>query len=106
MSKLAFDNIVLDMSPNGSIFAIQVDGRSHQVEVLNESNARLDLLIDGRQCAAYVSADGQSRWVTINGRTFLLRKSTTAGRTAAAQESSSELPAPMPGQVRTVNVSA
>jgi acetyl/propionyl-CoA carboxylase alpha subunit len=106
LSKLAFDNIVLDISPNGSIFAIQVDGRSHQVEILNESNTRLDLLIDGHHHAAYVSADGQSRWVTISGRTFLLRISTSSGRTATAQESSSELPAPMPGQVRTVNVSA
>ena len=106
LSKLAFDNVVLDISPNGSLFAIQVDSHSHQVEVLNEFNGRLDLLIDGHHHAAYVSADAQNRWVTIDGRTFLLGKSITSGRTAAAHESSSELPAPMPGQVRTVNVTA
>ncbi len=106
MSKLAFDNIVLDISPNGSVFAIQLDDQAHQVEVLDVSNGLFDLLVDGRQYAAYVSADGQSRWVTINGRTFLLGKSITSGRMAAAHESSSELPAPMPGQIRTVNVSA
>ena len=106
LSKLAFDNIVLDISPNGSVFAIQLDDQAHQVEVLDVSNGLLDLLVDGRQYAAYVSADGQSRWVTINGRTFLLGKSITSGRMAAAHEGSSELPAPMPGQVRTVNVSA
>ncbi len=106
LTRLAFDNIALDVTPDGRLYAIQLDGQAHRIEVLEMSNGRLDLLIDGRHSAAYVSSDGQNRWVTINGRTVVLTKSSGAQRAAAAHDSSSELSAPMPGQVRTVNVSA
>ena len=54
---------------------------------------------------AYVSFDGAKRWVTINGQTFVLTKSSGAKRRGAGHDHASELAAPMPGQVRGVNVS-
>ena len=67
---------------------------------------RMALLVDGRRVQAIVSAEGQRRWVTVAGRTFVLTRSSTSRRAAASHDGSSELTAPMPGQVRAVNVSA
>ena len=83
-----------------------MDGRAYRLEVLEAADGRLDLLVDGRRLVAYVSSDGPNRWVTIDGRTFLLRKSSTSSQSTASHDGSSDLSAPMPGQVRTINVNA
>jgi len=43
--------------------------------------------------------------VTINGRTYLLTKQSGTKRSGRQHDHSGELTAPMPGQVRAVNVS-
>ncbi len=83
-----------------------MDGHSYRLEILDAGNGRLDLLVDGRRLSSYISSDGANRWVTVDGRTFLLRKSSTASRPAASHDGSSDLTAPMPGQVRALNVNA
>ncbi len=66
----------------------------------------MDLLIDGERVTAYVSSDNAKRWVTINGRTFLLTKQSGARKSGGGQHhAAGELTAPMPGQIRAVNVS-
>jgi biotin carboxyl carrier protein len=66
----------------------------------------LDLLVDGKRLTAYVSSDNARRWVTINGQTFVLTKSSDARtRGHGGHHAAGELTAPMPGQVRAVNVS-
>jgi biotin carboxyl carrier protein len=62
------------------------------------------LLIDGERVTAYVSADGAKRWVTVNGQTLMLTKSTSAKRRGSSQDHGAGLVAPMPGLVRSVNV--
>ncbi len=47
---------------------------------------------------------GDRRWVTIGGRTYLLKKSGGGRRGRGAHPGASGLTAPMPGQVRAVNV--
>jgi acetyl/propionyl-CoA carboxylase alpha subunit len=107
LTKLAFDSIALDVTSDGNVYAIRVnDDPVQHVQVLNTSDGRLDLLIDGRRHAAYVSSEGQSCWVTLRGRTYKLTRSLAASRASAAHEGSSELAAPMPGQVRAVSVTA
>jgi len=64
----------------------------------------MELLIDGERVIAYVSSDNAKRWVTVNGRTFWLTKSSGAKRSGAGQDHASELAAPMPGVIRGVNV--
>ncbi|HEX8992987.1 MAG TPA: biotin/lipoyl-containing protein [Anaerolineales bacterium] len=103
MTRLAFDNIVLDVSPDGGAYSISIQGRSHHIEVLEASGGRFDLLVDDRHVAAYVSADRLNRWVTLDGRTVRLTKAATS-RPAVSHDGSSELSAPMPGQVKAVNV--
>jgi biotin carboxyl carrier protein len=102
--KLSFNDITLDVSSNGKIFTLTLEDKTVQAEVLNIENGKLDLLIDGKRVTAYVSSDNAKRWVTVNGQTFVLTKSTSARKGGHAHHALGELTAPMPGQVRVVNV--
>lgn len=95
-----------DVVPSGKSYRAMSDDQSVDVEILRSENGRLDLLIDGERVVAFISADGAKRWVTINGRTFMLvKQSGTRKRGGGGQQSAGGLTAPMPGQVRAVNVS-
>jgi len=102
--KITFDNISFDITPSGKGYLATIGDKTISVEVLHAENGRLDLLVDGERVIAYVSSDNAKRWVTVNGRTFLLTKSSGAKRSGAGQDQASELAAPMPGVIRGVNV--
>ncbi len=104
MSKLSFDDTTVEISADGNGYAATWDGQTHHVEVLEASNGRLDLAVDGRHVPAYISSDGQTRWVTVDGRTLKLTRKSATARPGAGHDGRSELAAPMPGQVRAVNV--
>ncbi len=104
--KLNFNDTVLDVSSNGKSFTLTLGDKVIRAEILREENSKLDLLIDGQRVTAYISFENTKRWVTVNGQTFVLTKSSGARRGGhAGQHSAGELTAPMPGQVRAVNVS-
>jgi len=104
--KLNFSDTSLDVSSNGKSFTLTLDDKTIRAEVLHSEHGKLDLLIDGKRVAAYVSSDNAKRWVTVNGRTFVLTKSSGALRDGHGHHhAAGELTAPMPGQVRAVNVS-
>ena len=104
--KLTFDNVTLELTPSGKTYRISSGDETAEVELLRAENGKLDLLVDGRPVSAYVSSDGAKRWVTVNGRTYQFTKQ-SGRRTAAGghHHAAGELTAPMPGQVRAVNVS-
>jgi 3-methylcrotonyl-CoA carboxylase alpha subunit len=106
LTRIAFDDLVLEVTSSGNTYAVSLEGRNYRLEILEATEGRLELLIEGRRLVAYVSGDGANRWATLNGRTYLLRKSSASARSAASRDGSSDLAAPMPGQVRAVNVSA
>lgn len=103
--KLDFNDITLDVSSNGKIFTLKLDDETIQAEVLHAENGRLELLIGGEHITAYVSSDNTKRWVTVNGQTFVLTKSSGTRKGGHAHHAAGELTAPMPGQVRALNVS-
>ena len=107
--KAIFDHgsetISVDVTPFGKSYRVSVGGETVEAEVLTATEGRLDLLVDGKHITAYVSADNAKRWVTVNGQTIMLTKSSGARTRGAGHEHASELVAPMPGQVRAVNVS-
>ena len=103
--KLTFDNTTLDVAPNGRGYAVTLEEKTFAVEVLSSNDGRLDLLIDGQRVTAYVSSDNAKRWVTVNGQTYFLTKQAASRKSGAKHDHSGELSAPMPGQVRAVNVS-
>ena len=77
-----------------------------EVEVLQAKDGKLDLLIDGQRVTAYVSSEHAKYWVTVNGQTFVLAKPAAGARKSGGghHHAAGELTAPMPGQVRAVNV--
>ncbi|HEX2993876.1 MAG TPA: biotin/lipoyl-containing protein [Anaerolineales bacterium] len=103
--KLNFNDTVLDISSNGKAFTLTLGEQTIHAEVLHSEDGRLDALINGERVTAYVSSDNTKRWVTVNGQTFVLTKSSGARRGGHGhQHAAGELTAPMPGQVRAVNV--
>jgi biotin carboxyl carrier protein len=102
--KSTFDNVTLDLSPSGKGYVAKLEDRTVDVQILQAKDGKLDLLIDGKHVTAYVSSDNARRWVTVNGQTFVLIKSSGAKRRSTGQDHASELVAPMPGLVRAVNV--
>ena len=103
--KLNFNDTTLDISSNGRLFNLTLDDKTILAEVLHSEHGKLDLLIDGKRLTAYVSSDNAKRWVTIHGQTFILTRSSGARKGGHSHHhAAGELTAPMPGQVRAVNV--
>lgn len=101
-------NLSIDLTPSGTgkSYRATLGDRTVEVEILQAEDGRLDMLIDGEHFQAYVSADNAKRWVTVNGQTFVLTKPTAGTRRSGHghHHAAGELTAPMPGQVRAVNV--
>ena len=104
--KLNFNDSTLNVSSNGKVFTLTLDDKTILAEILHSEQGKLDLLIDGKRVTAYVSSENAKRWVTIHGQTFILTKSSGARQSRhGGHHPAGELTAPMPGQVRAVNVS-
>lgn len=106
--KLTFGAATLELIKSDKGYLVTADDKTTSVEILHtDANpGQLELLIDGERITAYVSFDNARRWVTIHGRTYLLTKQSGARKSAGGHHhAAGELTAPMPGQVRVVNVS-
>lgn len=108
--KFSFDQdsqtIHMELTPTGKAYRATLGDETVTAEVLLAKDGKLDLLIDGKRVIAYVSSDNAKRWVTIHGQTFILTKSSGARKSRHGHHhTAGELTAPMPGQVRAVNVS-
>jgi biotin carboxyl carrier protein len=106
--KLTFDNTTIDLVPTGTSYRVTIGDKTVDAEVLrvDTEHGKLNLLIDGERVTAYVSSESAKRWVTVNGQTFVLTKSSGTRKSGGAHpHAAGELTAPMPGQVRAVNVS-
>ena len=108
--KLSFDHasetIPIDLTLSGKSYRLTIGEQTVDIEILRAKDGKLDLLVDGKHLTAYVSADNAKHWVTIHGQTYMLTKSSGARQGAHGHHhAAGELTAPMPGQVRTVNVS-
>lgn len=112
----------LNLAPTGNAYTVEVDGVRHTVEIIRAQNGRLDIHLSADSSAsvrlsasesapesaftAHVTTDGPRRWVTIHGRTYLISKAVSNRRAGAhAHHATGQIVAPMPGQVRAVNVS-
>jgi acetyl/propionyl-CoA carboxylase alpha subunit len=106
--KLAFDQgretILIDVIPSGKSYRLTIEGKTVEVEILQAKDGKLDLQIEGKRLIAYVSSEASKRWVTIDGQTFVFTKSSGVKQRGTGHDHASELTAPMPGQVRAVNI--
>ena len=108
--KFSFDHnsesISVDLTPTGKSYRATLGDQEVNIEIVSASDGKLDLRIDNKRVVAYVSSENARRWVTINGQTLMLTKSSGARRGShTGHHTAGELTAPMPGQVRAVNVS-
>lgn len=107
--KLSFEHssgsVSIDLTPSGKSYRVDLAENTVDVEILQAKDGKLDLIVDGKRITAYVSSENGKRWVTVNGQTLVLTKSTgTRSRVHGHHHAAGELTAPMPGQVRAVNV--
>jgi biotin carboxyl carrier protein len=99
-------SISVDLTQTGKSYRATIGDQEVIVEIIRTGDGKLDLLIEGKHVVAYVSSENTKRWVTIHGQTLVLTKSSAARRgSQAGHHAAGELTAPMPGQVRAVNVS-
>ena len=101
--KTTFDTQSIELNPSGENYMAAVDGKTVTVQIIRAANGRMDLLVDGQRVTAHVSSDLAKRWVTINGQTMMLTK-TSGAKQGVRHEHAGGLIAPMPGQIRSVAV--
>jgi len=101
--KINFDTQTLEINPSGDNYVATMNGKTILVQVIRAEDGRMDLLIDGQRVNAHVSSDMAKRWVTIDGQTIVLTK-TSGAKQGVRHDHAGGLIAPMPGQVRSVSV--
>lgn len=102
--KTTFDTRTIELNPSDDGYIAIVDGKTVSVRIIRVANGRMDLLVDGQRVTAHVSSDMAKRWVTINGQTMMLTK-TSGAKQGVRHDHAGGLIAPMPGQIRSVSVS-
>ena len=102
--KTTFDTKTIELNPSGDNFVAAIDGKTVTVQIIRAANGRMDLLIDGQRVTAHVSSDMAKRWVTVDGQTLVLTK-TSGAKQGVRHDHAGGLIAPMPGQIRSVAVS-
>ncbi|MBL8102610.1 MAG: biotin/lipoyl-binding protein [Anaerolineales bacterium] len=101
--KTILNSQVVEINPSGENYTVTLDGKTVFVQVIRAEDGHMDLLIDGQRVTAHVSSDMAKRWVTIDGRTIMLTK-TSGAKQGVRHDHAGGLIAPMPGQVRSVSV--
>ncbi len=114
--KITFDTQSLEINPSDDGYVAMVDGKKMRIEIVRVDfgQGRMDLRFTDMSDSAmiresvfksvHVSSDGAKRWVTIDGQTLMLTKTSGAKR-GVRHDHAGGLIAPMPGQVRSVSVS-
>ncbi|MBK8617486.1 MAG: hypothetical protein IPN96_10340 [Anaerolineales bacterium] len=113
--KITFDAQSLEINPSGDGYVAVVDGKKMRIEIVRVDfgQGRMDLRFTDISDSAmiresvfksvHVSSDGAKRWVTMDGQTLMLTKTSGAKR-GVRHDHAGGLIAPMPGQVRSVSV--
>jgi biotin carboxyl carrier protein len=113
--KITFDTQSLEINPLDDGYVAMLDGKKIRIEIVRVDfgQGRMDLRFTDMSDSAliresvfksvHVSSDGAKRWVTINGQTLMLTKTSGAKR-GVRHDHAGGLIAPMPGQVRSVAV--
>lgn len=103
--KTTFNTQTIELNPASEGYIATLDDKKIFIKVIriDLQNNKMELLIDNKRVVAHVSSDLAKRWVTINGETILLTK-TSGAKQGVRHDHAGGLTAPMPGQVRSVNV--
>ena len=114
--KINFGSKSLEINLSGDHYLAVMDGEKVLVEVVrvDVAQGRMDLRFtelsesgstrEPVSKSVYVSSDMAKRWVTADGHTIMLTK-TSGAKQGVRHDHAGGLIAPMPGQVRSVSVS-
>lgn len=96
----------LDLAPGPAGTVVRIDGQEIPVGLRDLGSGRFQLNLNGRSVVLHAAAAGDQRWVALEGRVYELRLMRNGRRQSRDGVDSPEgvLRAPMPGQVRGVNV--
>jgi biotin carboxyl carrier protein len=96
----------LDIRPEGGGFHIRNGDRTLDFSFRAVGDDRFELQFPDRTVTIYAVGDGDTRWIAYGGRTYELRREPPARsrRSGSADPTEGALRAPMPGQVRSVEV--
>jgi geranyl-CoA carboxylase alpha subunit len=87
-------------------YSVTIDGQAHEVQVWQQDAETLSLSVDGhRQHVTVVRGVGDQWWVHVNGFTGVLEWLDPLPVSTQSRSAAGSLRAPMPGQIRAVNVS-
>jgi acetyl/propionyl-CoA carboxylase alpha subunit len=90
---------------HGDRYQAVIGGVTYTVEVLSSEPGELSLMFDGKPVRLYWAADGDNKWISLDGCTYLLEKPASAGsRRSGDIGLEGSVLAPMPAQVRAVQV--
>jgi pyruvate carboxylase len=103
--KTTFNTQTIEIDPSNDGYIATLDDKNVFIKVIRVDlqNNKMELLVDDKRVIAHVSSDLAKRWVTIDGTTILLTK-TSGAKQGVRHDHAGGLIAPMPGQVRSVNV--
>jgi acetyl/propionyl-CoA carboxylase alpha subunit len=103
--KTTFNTQTIEINPSNDGYVATLADKNIFIKIMRVDlqNNKMELLIDNKRIIAHVSSDGAKRWVTINGQTILLTK-TSGVKQGLRHDHAGGLTAPMPGQIRSVNV--
>ncbi len=97
----------ISIETQGQGFSANLQGVSYTVELLDERPGKLSLLFNGNPKEIYWAVDETGTWIALEGCTYLLEKpSNKSYAHLVGQQSSESLRAPMPAQVRLLEVKA
>ncbi len=95
----------IDLSREGDSYQARVDGQIYACEVLDSQPGMISLRFAGRPLTLYWAADGGDRWLSLDGCTYHLERPTPrAARREGEAGGGQAVRAPMPAQVRAVQV--
>ncbi len=96
----------LTLEARGETFRALVDGEMLECEVVDRRPGILTLRFGERILTFYGAADGSRRWVALDGCVYTLEKPSPRARRKGDSAAGKALRAPMPAQVRAVQVQA
>lgn len=89
----------------GAEYRATIEGRVYPLMVLEVQPGQISLLLAGRPVTLFYAQDGERRWISVQGCTYLLEKPAPRGaRRMGGSSLAGRLRAPMPAQVRSVEV--
>ena len=99
----------LDLTPTGNTWRAVYQGQEYEFSRQDAGPGQLILTLNGRTVLLHIAADRDTRWVACDGRTYQLKPQTRRANSARRPHTGDDNPegilhAPMPGQVRAVNV--